>query len=77
MRAAVVGLAWVVTWKLDERSPAFGVRQVLRTMVASSLMRVAKLWTGEPSSRRRRLILCKAASERMAGATGSRDFLAA
>ncbi len=36
--------------KLGTPGPALGVRQVLRTMVASSAIKVEKLCTGVPSS---------------------------
>ena len=53
--------------------PAWGERQVLRTIVESSFTRVLKLCAGVPSSSVRVLALRLAASERWAGATGIED----
>ena len=53
-----------------------GVRQVLRTMVASSASKVEKLCAGVPSSSVWRATLANAFLERLAGATGSRVALA-
>jgi len=62
--------------KVGVFSVAIGVRQVLRAMVASSAIRVAKLCTGVSSSRMWRATLVKATLDRVAGATGSRTALA-
>ena len=58
-------------------APALGVRQVLRTRVAISAIRVAKLCAGCSSSSCFVAALCCADAERLAGATGSRVALAA
>lgn len=55
---------------------ACGVRQVLRTMVASSAMRAEKLCTGVPSYCVWRCALASAALERVVDAMGSRMALA-
>ncbi|MCC7326598.1 MAG: hypothetical protein IT521_07320 [Burkholderiales bacterium] len=52
--------------------PRLVVRQLLRTRVASSPSKVAKLCTGVPSSSVCRATLASATLERLAGATGSR-----
>ena len=66
----------VTTSKVGASGPADGVRQVLRTMVARSASKVAKLCAGVPSGSVWRLALVYAAAERVAGATGSRVALA-
>jgi len=62
--------------KLGASAAARGVRQVLRTRVARSAIKVEKLCTGVPSSRMCWETLASAVSERVAGATGSRVALA-
>ncbi len=76
MARACSGLGWVVTVKVGASSSA-EVRHVLRTMVASSVRSVWKLWMGVPSAWCRRAILAFAPAERSAGAAGSRVVLAA
>ena len=44
-----LGLGVVTLSKVGASGPAMGVRQELRTMVASSASNVAKLWAGVPS----------------------------
>ena len=44
--------AMVVTSKVGASDSALGVRQVLRTMVARSAIKVEKLWAGVPSASR-------------------------
>jgi hypothetical protein len=66
----------VVTSKVGACAPAFGARQVLRTMVASSAIKVAKLCAGVPSMSACVAALACAAADRVAGATGSRVALA-
>ena len=51
-----------------------GVRQVLRAIVASSAIRVEKLWAGVPSLMVWVRALVRAKSDRVAGATGSREM---
>ena len=77
------GFDWVVTVKAGASSSA-EVRQalpaawpVLRTMVASSVRSVGKLWMGVPSAWCRRATFAFAPAERSAGATGSWVALAA
>ena len=70
-------VAVVSSSKVGASGPALGVRQVLRTTVASSAIRVAKLCTGSSSSSRLVWALRWAEAERWAGATGSRVALAA
>ena len=65
-------LGVVRTSNVGASGPALGVRQVLRTMVASSASRVEKLCAGVPSSSVWRAAFASAALERLAGATGSR-----
>ena len=61
----------VVTVKVGASASA-EVQHVLRTMVASSVRSVWKLWMGVPSAWCRRATFAFAAAERAAGATGSR-----
>jgi hypothetical protein len=69
------GLTMVVRLNTGVSAAALDVRQVLRTMVPSSAISVAKLWAGVPSSSWRFATLISAALERVAGATGWRVFL--
>jgi hypothetical protein len=69
-------LGVVRTSKLGVSGAACGVRQVLRTMVASSASKVEKLCTGAPSSSVWLATLANAFLERLARATGSRVALA-
>ena len=69
------GLGVVVISKVGASSVPFGARQVLRTMVESACIKVWKLCTGVPSINVWLHAFFIAASERMAGATGSREAL--
>src|ERR1019366_6439412 len=71
-----LGLGEVRTSKVGASGLAWGMRQALRTMVASSSSRVRKLCAGVPSSSVWLATLASAALERLAGATGSRVALA-
>ena len=62
-------VAVVSNSKVGASGPALGVRQVLRTMVDSSAIRVAKLCTGSPSSSNFDVALALAEAERSAGAS--------
>ena len=72
-----VGLGVVVISKVAASSAPLGARQVLRTMVESACIKVWKLCAGVPSSSVWLLAFYIAASERLAGATGSRVAKAA
>ena len=65
-------LGQVRTSKVGTSGAAFGLRQVLRTIVASSAISVAKLRAGVPSFSVWRAALFSAALERLAGATTQR-----
>ena len=69
-------LAVVVIWKVASLRVSFAAWQVLRTMLAKSASKVAKLCAGVPSSSVREATFHCAAGERCAGATGSRVALA-
>ena len=71
-----LGLGVVRTSKVGASGPAAGMRQMFLTIPLRSLSRVRKLWTWLPSSSVLESALCWAASERLAGATGSRVVLA-
>src|SRR5471032_72925 len=71
-----LGSGLVVISKVGASGPAFGVRQVLRTRLASSAIKVAKLCAGVPSLRQWVADLACADADRWAGATGSRVALA-
>ena len=68
----------VVIWKVGASWAPLGVRQVLRVMLERSCISEWKLCAGVPSSSARLVTFFMAASERLAGATGSRvSFVAA
>src|SRR3990172_1225294 len=72
---ACLGLGVVVTGKVaDPEGSAPGSQQVLRTIPESSVIIVRKLWATVSSSSRFVATLVRAASDRFAGATGSRSF---